>query len=197
LGRAPDLGRKRMAVKAMDLFEAYSQDKLPKNEGYVISSFFSNNSAYSIYEIVSYSGVKTIYLSEAGMTFQTNGKKIHVLVEPASYPNKAIEPYVRNNNEQIPLRFNELEQITAKNQSKIMISKKPIESFSSFTILRPTGVNFALVFYRLPDVFETLQLFFEKTFNREAGIPQADAKKSAKRVAEIVAATMNFKGDYT
>jgi hypothetical protein len=185
-----------MAVKAMDLFEAYSQDKLPKDEGYVISSFFSDNSAYSIYEIVSYSGVKTIYLTEAGMTFQTNGKKIHILVEPASYPNKAVEPYVRSNNEQIPLRFNELEQITAKNQSKIMIAKKPIESFSSFTILRPTGVNFALVFYRLPDVFDTLQLFFEKTFNREAGIPQVDAKKSAKRVAEIVAATMNFKGDY-
>ncbi|MDR2631425.1 MAG: hypothetical protein LBC60_10920 [Spirochaetaceae bacterium] len=186
-----------MAVKAMDLFDAYRQDQLPKDEGYVISSFFNSNSAYSIYEIVSYSGVKSIYLNDAGLTFQTNGKKMHVLIEPASYPNKAIEPYVRSHTEQIPLRFSELEQITAKNQSKIMIAKQPIDSFSSFTILKPTGVNFALVFYNRPDLFATLQMFFEKTFNREAGIPQADAKKSAKRVADIVQATMSFKGEYS
>jgi hypothetical protein len=186
-----------MAVKAMDLFDAYRQDQLPKDEGYVISSFFNSSSAYSIYEIVSYSGVKSIYLTDTGLTFQTNGKKIHILIEPASYPNKAIEPYVRSNTEQIPLRFSELEQITAKNQSKIMIAKEPIVSFSSFTILKPSGVNFALVFYNRPDLFATLQQFFEKTFNREAGIPQADAKKGAKRVVEILETTMNFKGEYT
>ncbi|MDR3139613.1 MAG: hypothetical protein LBT95_08065 [Treponema sp.] len=185
-----------MPVKAMDLFEAYARNQLPKEEGYVVSSFFSNNSAYSIYEILSYSGVKAIYQTDTGLTFQSTGKKIYILIEPATYPSKAMEPYVRTNDEQIPLRFSELEQITAKNQSKIMIAKKPIESFSSFTILKPTGMNFALVFYRLPDLFDTLQLFFEKTLNREAGIPQTDAKKSAKRIAETVSATMNFKGDY-
>jgi hypothetical protein len=185
-----------MAVKAMDLFEAYAQDKLPKEEGYVVSSFFSSNTAYSIYEIVSYSGVKSIYLNDSGLTFQTNGKKIHILIEPASYPNKAIEPYVRSKYEQIPLRFSELEQITAKNQSKIMIAKKPIDSFSSFTILKPTGINFALVFYRLPDLYDSLALFFEKTFNQEAGIPQLDAKKSSKRVAETVKQTMSFRSDF-
>jgi hypothetical protein len=185
-----------MAVKAMDLFDAYRQSQLPKNEGYIISSFFSPNSAYSIYEIVSYSGVKSIYLNDTGLTFQTNGKKLYILIEPATYPNKSIEPYVRIQTEQIPLRFSELEQITARNQSKIMISKQPIGSFSSFTILKPMGVNFALVFYNRPDLFSTLQVFFEKTFNREAGIPQADAKKGAKQVAEIVETTMNFKGEY-
>jgi hypothetical protein len=186
-----------MAIKAMDLFEAYAQDKLPKDQGYIISSFFSNNSAYSIYEIVSYSGVKSIYLTETGLTFQTNGRKLHVLIEPASYPNKSIEPYVRSNVEQIPLRFSELETIIAKNQSKIMIAKKPLDSFSSFTILKPTGINFALVFYRLPDLFETVTTFFEKTFNKEAGIPMTDAKKGSKKVAEIIEKTMNFVGDYT
>jgi hypothetical protein len=186
-----------MALKAMDLFEAYAQDKLPKGEGYIVSSFFNGNSAYSIYEVVSYSGVKSIYLTDTGLTFQTNGKKMHVLVEPASYPNKSVEPYVRINTEQIPLRFSELEQITAKNQSKIMLSKNPIVSFSSFTILKPAGINFALVFYQRPDLFDSLALFFEKTLNQEAGIPQLDAKKSAKRVAEIVKATMDFKGEYS
>jgi len=185
-----------MATRAMDLFEAYVQNKLPKDEGYIISSFFNDNTAYSIYEIVSYSGVKSIYLADNGLTFQTNGNKLHILVEPASYPNKAIEPYVRTEREQIPLRFSELEIITTKNQSKIMIAKQPMMSFSSFTILKPTGVNFALVFYRLPDLYNTLALFFEKTLNKEAGIPQSDAKKGAKKVAEIVETTMNFKSEF-
>jgi hypothetical protein len=186
-----------MAIKAMDLFEAYSQEKLPRDQGYIISTFFSNNSAYSKYEIVSYSGVKAIYLNESGLEFQTNGKKIHILIEPASYPNKAVEPYLRNENEQIPLRFNEVETITAKNQSKIMIAKKPLDSFGSFTVLRPTGINFAMVFYSLPDIYDTLKLFFEKTFNKEAGIPQADAKKSAQKVSEILSQTMSFKADFS
>jgi hypothetical protein len=185
-----------MPIKAMDLFEAYNQDKLPKDQGYVISSFFSDTSVYSIYEVVSYSGVKAIYLTETGLTFQTNGKKIHILVEPASYPNKATEPYVRSNTEQIPKRFNELEILTAKNESRIMIAKKPVDSFSSFTILRPTGINFALVFYNLPDLYDTLGTFFEKTLNKEAGIPQVDARKGAKKIAEIVQETMGFKGEF-
>jgi hypothetical protein len=180
----------------MDLFEAYVQNKLPKDEGYIISSFFSENTAYSRYEIVSYSGVKTIYLNDNGLTFQTNGNKLHVLVEPASYPNKAVEPYVRIEREQIPLRFSELEILTTKNQSKIMIAKQPMMSFSSFTILKPTGVNFALVFYRLPDLYDTLALFFEKTLNKEAGIPQTDAKKGSAKIAEIVETTMNFKSEF-
>jgi hypothetical protein len=184
------------AAKAMDLFEAYAQDKLPKDQGYIVSSFFSENSAYSIYEIVSYSGVKAIYLTDTGLTFQTNGKKLHILIEPATYPNKAMEPYVRSNTEQIPRRFNELETLVAKNESKIMISKTPMDSFSSFTILRPTGINFALVFYNHPEIYSTIDMFFQKTFNKEAGIPQVDAKKGAKKVAEIVEKTLNFKGDF-
>ncbi|MDR1178377.1 MAG: hypothetical protein LBK64_06080 [Spirochaetaceae bacterium] len=185
-----------MATKAMDLFEAFAQDKLPKDRGYIISSFFSENSAYSRYEIVAYSGVKSIYPTEEGLTFQTNGKKLHVLVEPSSYPNKAMEPYVRSADEQIPLRFSELDIFAAKNQTKVMIAKKPQLSFSSFTILKPTGINFALVFYDLPDIFDSLAMFFEKTYNKEANVPQIDAKKCSKQTVETITTTMGFKGDF-
>ncbi|HOJ98851.1 MAG TPA: hypothetical protein PLW34_04770 [Termitinemataceae bacterium] len=185
-----------MASKAMDLFEAYAQDKLPKDQGYIVSSFFSNTSTYSKYEVVSYSGVKSIYLTEEGLTFQTNGKKLHILIEPPDYPSKAIEPYVRSSQEQIPLRFSELEQMVAKNQTRIMIAKKPIVTFSSFTILRPTGINFALVFYNLPDLYDTLAIFFEKTYNKEAAVPMADAKKAAQKTVEIIRNTMNFTGEF-
>jgi hypothetical protein len=186
-----------MPVRAMDLFEAYTKNEMPKDQGYVVSSFFSGKSAYSIYEVISYSGVKAIYPEGSGLTFQSTGKKLHILIEPASYPHKALEPYVRNNTEQIPKRFNELEILTAKNQTKIMIAKEPVESFSSFTVLRPTGINFALVFYQLPDLYESLARFFEKTLNQEAGIPQLDAKKASKRISAIVEETMSLTtGEY-
>jgi hypothetical protein len=183
-------------AKAMDLFEAYVQEKLPKDQGYIISSFFSENSAYSIYEIVSYSGVKAIQLTETGLLFQTNGKKLHILVEPASYPLKAMEPVHRNDRERIPKRFSELETIIAKNQTRIMVSREPIESFASFTVLKPTGINFALVFYNLPDINENLTTFFEKSLNMELKIPQSDARTASRVIAGIVERTMSFKGEF-
>jgi hypothetical protein len=186
-----------MAVKAMDLFDAYSKDMLPKDQGYIISSFFGDKSAYSKYEVVSYSGVKSIYPTEEGLTFQTNGKKLHILIEPASYAFKAIEPYVRQADDQIPLRFSELDVLTAKNMSKVMVAKQPINSFGSFTILKPKGLNFSIVFFQLDDLYDSLGLFFEKTFNKEAGIPQADARKGSALVVSTMKAQMSFKGDYT
>ena len=171
-----------MGIKALDLFQAYSQNALPKEGGYIVSSFFSKSSTYSIYEVVAYSGVKSLYLTEEGLTFQTDGNKIYVLVEPPTYPKKHIEPVSRETHEQIPLRFKELDIFTAKNQTKVMVSKEPIITYSSFTILKPTGINFSLVFYNHANVLETLASFYEQTLNKEAGVPKIDAKKAAQQV---------------
>ena len=157
-----------MSAKAMDLFEAFKQDKLPKDQAYIVSSFVNPNTGYAIYEVISYSGVKAIYPEGTGLTFQSSGKKMHILIEPASYPKKPIEPYLREKDDQIPLRFSELNVLVAKNQSKIYMAKKPIESLSSFSVARPTGLNICFVFYSLPDLYETLTKFFEQTFNKDA-----------------------------
>jgi hypothetical protein len=184
-------------VKAMDLFEAFAQDKLPKDKAYIVSSFINQNTGYSIYEVISYSGVKAIYPEGTGLTFQSSGKKLHMLIEPASYPKKGTEPYLRDKYEQIPLRFNELEVITAKNQIKVFIGKKPNESLSSFTVAKPEGYNICFVFYDLPDIYTTLALFFEQSFNKDTGIPRTDAKKAAKSASQIIEKTMAFKADFS
>jgi len=178
--------------KAMDLFEAYEQHQLPLDEGYIVSSFFKDDSAYSVYEILSYSTVKDIYLSQEGLNFQTNGKKLHLLVEPANYPHKSIEPVFREKDYQVPLRFKEANIITCKNMSHVMFNKKPTESLSSFTVIRPTGINFAFVFYARDDVFASMELFFEKTLNQEAGLPLNDSKKIAKTFAELCSKTLTW-----
>jgi hypothetical protein len=173
-----------MATKALDLFQAYAENKLPKEGGYIVSSFFDRNSAYSKYEVVAYSGVKSLYLTEEGLTFQTDGSKLFVLVEPTNYPEKYLEPYVRKSAYMIPHRFSELKIFTTKNQTKVMVSKDPIMSYGSFTILKPTGINFSLVIFNTPDVFSTLEYFFVETINKEAGVAKIDAKKAASYVIE-------------
>jgi len=179
-------------VKAMDLYDAYTKNALPYENGYIVSSFFAPNSTYSRYEIVSYSSVKSIYPADEGLTFQTDGKKMHILVEPANYHKKQEEPYVRSSNEMVPHRFSELDLHISKNQTKIYYSKKAILSFTSFTIMKPTGINFAFVFYPLPDLNDSLQLFFEKTLNKEAQVPMPDAKKTSKAVRARIEETMTW-----
>ncbi len=175
-----------MAAKALDLFQAYSQGKLPKDGGYIVSSFFDETSAYSIYEVVAYSGVKNIHLSSEGLSFQTDGNKLYILSEPVNYAKKFIEPVSRSRKEQIPHRFSELDIYTTKKQFKIMVSKAPIISYSSFTILKPAGINFSLCFYNLPDILDTLSFFFNQTLTREAGIGKADSKEAAKIIINNV-----------
>jgi hypothetical protein len=184
-----------MAVKAMDLFEAYAQNKLPMDEGYIVSSFFKADSAYSIYEIISYSSVKDFYATGDSITLQTSGKKLYILVEPATYPHKMIEPYCRTKEDQIQLRFSEAHIVTAKNQCRIIYNKEPQQGISAFTVLRPEGMNFAFLFYTSPDVFESMEKFFSKTLSQEAGIPQHDAAKVAKDIADLCSRTLTWPKD--
>jgi hypothetical protein len=171
-----------MAVKALDLFKAYAEEKLPAQGGYIISSFFHDTSAYSKYEIVAYNSVKAIYPTSEGLTFQADGNKLFVLVEPADYMKKHIEPFTRDTAYQIPHRFSELETVTARNQTRVMVSREPVMTYSSFTIIKPTGINFALIFYHKGDVLDSIELFFQKTLNGEAAVPKTDAAKAAKLI---------------
>jgi len=183
-------------VKFRNLFEAFSQGKLPFAEGYIVSSFLSEKTAYAIYEIISYAGVKEIFPSGEGLQFIAGGKKLHILVENDTYATKFVEPVSRAQGESIPKRFNELEKIIARNQTTIYVSKEPNEVTGSFTILKPVSLNFAVVFYQQPDVFKTLAKFFEDSLNNDRKVPQSDAKKAAALITSTVEKTMGAKGDY-
>ena len=173
-----------MAIKALDLFQAYAQDKLPREGGYIVSSFLSDTSTYSIFEVAAYNKVKNLYLSKEGLTFQSDGNKLFVLVEPPTFPKKYIEPFRRDSFEKIPHRFSELEIYTAKDQSRIMVSQEPVYTYGSFTILKPTGINFSFIFYPRDDVMDSLKLFFERTLSEEAKIAKADARKATTSIVK-------------
>lgn len=171
-------------AKALELFKAYADSQLPSDGGYIISSFLDENSSYARYEVVAYNGVKSIYVTEEGLTFQTDGNKLFVLAEPASYSEKHLEPFRRSAKDQIPQRFSELDILTTRNQTKVMVSKSPQMTYGSFTILKPSGINFSFIFYNHPDVFETIAKFFAATLNKEAGVPKTESEKASKLVIE-------------
>jgi hypothetical protein len=173
-----------MPARALELFKAYADSQLPQEGGYIISSFLDENSSYARYEVVAYNGVKSIYLTEDGLTFQTDGNKLFVLAEPASYAQKHLEPFRRTAKDQIPHRFAELEILTTRNQTKVMVSKTPQMTYGSFTILKPSGINFSFIFYNLADVYATIAKFFAATLNKEAGVPKAEAEKASQLVIE-------------
>jgi hypothetical protein len=172
------------AQKAVDLFKAYAEGNLPSDGGYIVSSFLDERSAYSRYEVIAYSGVKSIVLTNEGLTFQTDGNKIFVLAEPPNYAQKHLEPFRRPAKDQIPHRFSEVVILTTKNQTKVMVSKNPLMTYGSFTIVKPTGENVAFLFYNLPDVHATIEKFFTTALNKEATVPKSDAEKAGQLVVE-------------
>jgi len=179
--------------RVINLFDAYESNRLPKEQGYIVSSFINANTGYSIYEVISYSGVKSIYSDGKDLTFQSAGRKLYILIEPASYPYKSTEPYLRQTGELIPLRFSEVDKLRTKTQCTLYWAKKPVESLSSFTVTRPKGYNISFVFYDKDDLYSSLAKFFEHSFINDAGLPRADSRKGAESITAIVAKTMQFR----
>ena len=170
----------------MELYEAYEKNMLPKDEGYVVSAFYLPDSPYSILEVISYSEVKNFFASNDSLTFQSNGKKIYILVEPSSYNHKSQEPYVRPSKYQIPLRFNDLNIYTCKNQYKVMYNKEPQMMMTSFTVLKPTGHNFSLIVFQQDDIQQTLARLFQSALHNESNVPMNDSKVISEDLAEMI-----------
>jgi hypothetical protein len=137
-------------------------------------------------EIISYSEVKNFFASTDSLTFQSNGKKIYILVEPSSYNHKSQEPYVRPSKYQIPLRFNDLNIYTCKNQYKVMYNKEPQMMMTSFTVLKPTGHNFSLIVFQQDDIQKTLAKLFQSALYNESNVPLNDSKVISEDLAEMI-----------
>ena len=167
-----------------ELFEAFKKQELPNDGGYIVSAFFDDTSTYTKYEIISFSNVKDIYNSEEGLVFQADGQKVFLLVEPANYPNKHIEPAYRNNLQRIPYRLKELIIHTSSRQDRIMIGKEPVVTYTSFTVMKSEGQNYTYIFYLTEDIMEGMSDYFMKTIWKEARVPRVDAQKVTALIME-------------
>lgn len=178
-------------AKIQELFKAYSNNELPFSGGYIICSFFDDNSTYTRYEVTSYNNVKDIYGTEDGLTFQADGKKIFMLIEPANYANKHIEPAYRDAAHKIPYRNNEIDVLTSARQDRIMIGRQPVITYTSFTVLKTKGHNFSYIFYHADDLIPGFNKFFDESIWKDCRIPKHDAEKGAKAFTRLFEQIVN------
>lgn len=176
----PKTKKSRRKIQAIHLFDAYNNAKLPKYGGYIVSSNFQAESNYSIFEIVGYDNVQEIRLESDSLIFKSAGCKLYTLIEPANYPLKNVEPVQRQSGKSIPYRFSELYTLTTKKHETIYIGKKPIISYSSFTIVKPRENDFAILFYNVPEVFKNIEEFLTTIYHDGVGITKTDSLKAAK-----------------
>lgn len=173
-----------MAI-AKELFQAYQAAELPQQGGYIVSVFYSDRSTYTKYELVSFSNVKDIFSSEEGLTFQAEGRKLFVLVEPANYSNKHTEPAYRTDAERIPYRHKELISYTTKRQDQVYVGREPVVTYTSFTIVKPVGHDIAYLFYPSEDTRKNIMDFFRNSLWKQANVPQTDARKVCDIIDEV------------
>jgi hypothetical protein len=164
-----------------NLFDAYNTNTLPHDKGLIITSSFRDNSAYTIYEIKAYSGIKELSRNDSELRFSCeSAKKFYVLVEPFDYFFKYIlDPADRSVSDCIPYRKNELEVFTTVNQTQIMVAKATRDTDPSFAVEKPHSGNLAVVFTKTPDVFKAIAAFFRETFTKDLNIPQVEAEKAS------------------
>lgn len=169
-----------------DLFKAYMANELPTQGGLIVTSLFDEETTYTKYEVTSYNNVKDIYRNDEGIVFQADGYKQFVIVEPASYNKKHMEPAMRDGGHSIPYRFKEVDTYVTRRQDKIMVGKEPVVTYTSFTILQPVGENFAYILYRTDDLLKTVEAFFAKSMWQDARVPKIDAEKVGKAIAQTL-----------
>jgi len=173
-------------AKATSLLKAYMTETIPSEGGFIISAFFQPGSIYGIFEITAYRNVKDIYRTAEGLTFKTDGNRCHMLVEPAVYAGKHLEPVNREEGKSIPYRFSEVSILNGYRKEKIMIAKEPIMLYSSFTILHKDHDSYSFVFYPTRDVYMAIRKFIADSLYNDCSITQKDANAAADLLIETL-----------
>ncbi len=169
---------------ATALIKAYMTETIPPDGGFIITALFSGG--YTIYEITAYRNVKDIFRNADGITFKTDGNRTHILVEPASFTKKYVEPVNRDGANAIPYRFNELTIIPGPKNEKIMVPEKPVSLYSSFTILEQQSDYFAYIFYPTKDVYVAIKKFIGDSLYNDCYLGLKTSKEVAQKSLETV-----------
>jgi hypothetical protein len=178
-------------ARIKDLFETYKDGEFPTEGGYIVSNFFDSNSNYTRIEMISYGNVKDIYSTDDGITFQADGLKLFVLVEPTSYPAKHTEPCYRDERHKIPYRFKEVEVYVTKRQDKVMVGKEPVETYTSFTVMNESGLNQSFVIFKEEGIEESLKNYFNQVLWKNVNLPRKDAQNATDIIATVIPRMIN------
>lgn len=181
-------------AKATSLLKAYMTETIPSDGGFIVTGRFYPGSNYTIYEVTAYRNVKDIFRTGEGITFKTDGNRTHLLVEPASYTKKHIEPVNREVERSIPYRFNEMEIVQTPSNEKVMIPGEPMMLYSSFTVLDKETDSFAYIFHLTKDVYVAMKKFLADSIYNDCNISSNSSKEIATKFLETIKKFTIFSG---
>jgi hypothetical protein len=176
-------GDSRRRIAALHLFDAFAQNKLPKYGGYIVCVRFSDESGYTVIEIIGYENLQDIFPEGDTLVFKSVGCKLFAIVEPATYLLKSVEPVNRPSDQMVPYRFTELQKITTKRFQTILIGRKPVFMPTSFSVYKPEGDDLAVLFYDTAEVYANIQDFVIMILRDRLSVPAPDSRKAAEAIA--------------
>lgn len=170
----------------MSLMKAYMTQEIPPNGGFIISGYFESGTIYAIYEITAYKNLKDVYKTAEGLVFRTDGNRTHILVEPATYSKKFLDPVNRDSDKSIPYRFNDLTIFTSSRHEKIMVGKEPVMLHTNFTVLQKEADYFTFIFYPTEDVYVAMKKFMADSLYNDCNLSKRDCTNASEAVLETV-----------
>lgn len=181
-------------AKGTSLIKAYMTESIPPEGGFIVTAYFIGGSSYSIYEVTAYRNVKDIFRTPDGVTFKTDGNRTHMLVEPAIFTKKYIEPVNREAGFSVPYRFSELDVITTHKSEKVMVPHDPIMLYSSFTILEKQGDYFSYIFHLTKDVYIAMKKFIADSLYNDCNLTSIEARDCSAKFLETIKKFTIFAG---
>lgn len=175
IGSIPFGSVKLIREKALDLFQAYSENKIPRDAGTIIRGFYEPEIHYHTFEITQYANIRALLLGDDGITFKSNAYRFYVIIEPASYAERDIPPALRHLKKIVPHNLLDMERNVSSSGITVYHHREPARLYGFFSISNPAGSDFALIFPMAPDVFSVMNRFLGLTLTDECGLPKDEA----------------------
>lgn len=175
--------------KALDLYQAYAENKIPQDQGIIFQASFDKNGMWIIFEYIVYSEITSLFLSDEGITFQASALKTVFLMESSDFPEKEIDPVYRIIHKNLPFRISDMDICGEESRSIIRYNKGPVRVYGLFSVEKSAGKDFSFVFTVNTESFFALHRLIKKTLEEECGVPSDTALSVAVKTITILKKT--------
>lgn len=128
-----------MTAKWLDLRTALDHGLVPESRAFLVTARFHSQSRYAIFEVTRFEDIKNIERTAEGLSLDGGGFRIYVVFEPATYAMRFQEPYLREDAEKIPCRFEDLAIVELPEHQRVLISKHAEVNMGSHRITAASG----------------------------------------------------------
>ncbi len=163
-----------MTAKWFDLRTVLDRGIVPESNAFLVTVRFHSQSRYAIFEITRFEDIKSITPVESGLEIHGGGFRVYVVFEPPTYALRFQEPYLREDAEKIPCRFDDLTIVELPGHERILISKKLEMNLGSHSVSAPS-LEFFYYFPSGPESVEHVCKFFSATLQKDFQIRKTQA----------------------